>query len=94
MPAAASWGAIYGCAFGLACGLGLSQPSVASLISKAAAVDAQGGTLGISQSASSFARVVGPLLGGWLFQEVAPGSPYVVAASLALAALVLAKVRV
>jgi MFS transporter, DHA1 family, tetracycline resistance protein len=94
VPAAASWGAIYGCAFGLACGLGLSQPSVASLISKAAAVDAQGGTLGISQSASSFARVVGPLLGGWLFQEVAPGSPYLVAAALALAALVLAKVRV
>src|SRR3954468_1852543 len=94
VPAAASWGAIYGCAFGLACGLGLSQPSVASLISRAAAVDAQGGTLGISQSASSFARVVGPLLGGWLFQEIAPGSPYLVAAGLALAAVVLARLRV
>jgi MFS family permease len=94
VPAAASWGAIYGCAFGLACGLGLSQPSVASLISRAAAADAQGGTLGISQSASSFARVVGPLLGGWLFQEVAPGSPYLVASALALAAMVLARARV
>jgi DHA1 family tetracycline resistance protein-like MFS transporter len=94
LPAAASWGAIYGCAFGLACGHGLSQPSVASLISKAAAVDAQGGTLGVSQSAASFARVLGPLLGGWLFQEVAPGSPYVVAAALALAALVVARTRV
>ncbi|HZX94356.1 MAG TPA: MFS transporter, partial [Myxococcales bacterium] len=94
LPLAASWGAIYGCSFGLACGHGLSQPSVASLISRAAAVDAQGGTLGISQSAASLARVVGPLMGGWLFQEIAPGSPYLVAAGLALAAVVLARLRV
>jgi MFS family permease len=94
LPLAASWGAIYGCSFGLACGHGLSQPSVASLISRAAAVDAQGGTLGISQSAASLARVVGPLMGGWLFQEISPGSPYLVAAGLALAAVVLARLRV
>ena len=87
LPAASSWAGIYGCAFGLACGHGLSQPSVASLISRAAAADMQGGALGVSQSAASLARVVGPALGGALFQHLSPGSPYLVGAALAVAAL-------
>src|SRR5438309_401564 len=41
MPAAASWAGIYGCAFGLACGHGLSQPSITSLISRAAPAESQ-----------------------------------------------------
>jgi MFS family permease len=93
LPAADSWGAIYACAFGLACGHGLSQPSVASLISRAAAADRQGGALGVSQSAASLARVVGPALGGALFQQVAPGAPYALAAGLALGAAVCATLR-
>ena len=90
LPVAASWSGIYACAFGLACGHGLSQPSVASLISRAAAADMQGGALGVSQSAASLARVLGPAMGGALFQQVAPGAPYVVAAGLSLAAVVCA----
>jgi MFS family permease len=91
LPAAASWEGIYGCAFGLACGHGLSQPSVASLISRAASADTQGGALGVSQSAASLARVIGPALGGALFQQVTPGAPYLVAAALSLAALICAR---
>jgi MFS family permease len=90
LPAASSWTGIYACSFGLACGLGLSQPSIASLISRAAPADMQGGALGISQSAASFARVVGPAVGGALFQQVAPGAPYLVAAALSIAAVVCA----
>jgi MFS family permease len=90
LPFAASWSGIYACSFGLACGLGLSQPSVASLISQAAPADTQGGALGVSQSAASLARVLGPTIGGALFQHVAPGAPYVVAAGLSLAAIVCA----
>ena len=90
MPAAASWAGIYGCAFGLACGHGLSQPSITSLISRAAPAESQGGALGISQSAASLARVLGPAMGGALFQQVAPGAPYVVAAALSIAALLCA----
>ena len=93
LPAVGSWTGIYGCAFGLACGHGLSQPSVASLISRAAAADTQGGALGISQSAASLARVLGPAMGGALFQQVAPGAPYVVAAGLSLAAVVCARLE-
>jgi len=90
LPFAASWPGIYGCAFGLACGHGLSQPSVASLISRAAPPQTQGGALGISQSAASLARVLGPAMGGALFEQIAPGAPYVVAAGLSIAAVVCA----
>jgi len=90
LPAVSSWTGIYACSFGLACGLGLSQPSIASLISRAAPPDMQGGALGISQSAASLARVVGPAVGGALFQQIAPGAPYFVAAGLSLAAVLCA----
>jgi MFS family permease len=93
LPAASSWAGIYGCAFGLACGHGLSQPSVASLISRAASAETQGGALGVSQSAASLARVIGPALGGALFQQVTPGTPYLVAAALSLGALICARLE-
>jgi MFS family permease len=93
LPAVASWTGIYGCSFGLACGHGLSQPSVASLISRASPAESQGGALGISQSAASLARVFGPAVGGVLFQQVAPGAPYLVAAGLSLAAVVCARLE-
>jgi len=91
LPAVSSWTGIYACSFGLACGLGLSQPSIASLISRAAPPDMQGGALGISQSAASLARVVGPAVGGALFQQIGPGAPYLVAAGLSLAAAICAR---
>jgi MFS transporter, DHA1 family, tetracycline resistance protein len=93
LPAVSSWTGIYACSFGLACGLGLSQPSIASLISRAAPPDMQGGALGISQSAASLARVVGPAVGGALFQHIAPGAPYLVAAGLSLAAVICARLE-
>jgi len=86
VPAAASWPAIYVVAFGLAAAHGLMQPSVASLISRAAGIDVQGGALGTSQSAASLARVVGPVMAGALFQQISPSAPYFVAAALALGA--------
>ena len=90
LPASGSWGAVYLCSLGLAAGWGLSQPAVASLISRAAAADMQGGALGVSQSAASLARVIGPFVAGVIFQNVAAGSPYVTGAALALASAVLA----
>jgi len=90
LPAAGSWAAVYGCSLGLATGWGLSQPAVASLISRAAAADMQGGALGMSQSAGSLARVIGPFVAGVIFQHVAAGSPYVTGAALAVASAALA----
>ena len=90
LPFTASWAAIYLCSFGLAAGHGLVQPTVASLISRAAAADAQGGTLGVAQSAGSLSRMLGPVIAGALFEHVAQGSPYAVGAVLAFAAAALA----
>ncbi len=49
----------------MAMGNGLNNPSLSSLISRAAAGDRQGGVLGVSQSFGALARVLGPLAGGW-----------------------------
>lgn len=78
----------------LAIGAGLSQPSLASLLSRLAASEDQGGTLGIGESASAIGRVVGPVSGTWTFANVSMAFPYVIAAGLmAVSALVSAAVR-
>jgi MFS family permease len=90
LPLSTSWAGFYLCSALLAFASGLTNPSYASLVSRAAHADAQGGTLGVSQSAASLSRVVGPFLAGVLFQRVAPGAPYAVAAALAVVAAVVA----
>jgi MFS family permease len=82
LPFAHSWDAVYACAFALATGMGLTQPTNAALISRAAEADVQGGTLGVSQSAASLARVLGPVLAGSAFDRVAPGAPFAVGAAI------------
>ncbi|CAN5706762.1 tetracycline resistance MFS efflux pump [soil metagenome] len=74
----------------LAIGNGLSQPSVSAYVSKCASADAQGTTLGASQSVASLARVFGPALGGWLYGSVGERAPYWTAAGGMVIALVLA----
>jgi DHA1 family tetracycline resistance protein-like MFS transporter len=51
----------------VAIGMGLSNPCVASLISKRTPPDIQGRTLGLSQSLGALARAVSPELAGWLY---------------------------
>lgn len=70
-------------------GQGLANPSLQGLISRGAAADVQGETLGSAQSMGALGRAVGPLLGGLLFQAVNPASPFLVASGVLLAALVL-----
>lgn len=48
-------------------GFGYMTPSLQSLISRRAGERAQGGVLGLNQSAGSLARVLGPAAGGWAF---------------------------
>ena len=48
-------------------GFGYMTPSLQSLISRRAGEGAQGGVLGLNQSAGSLARVLGPAAGGWAF---------------------------
>ena len=63
-------------------GAGMNTPSLSSLISQAVGADEQGGILGVSQSLSSLARVLGPAWGGLAFGQFGMASPYVTAAGL------------
>jgi len=68
----------------LAAGRGVSQPSLMSLASLQAAAHRRGETLGAFQSSASLARIVGPTLGGKLYDH-APGAPFWLAGALMLA---------
>jgi DHA1 family tetracycline resistance protein-like MFS transporter len=78
----------------LAVGAGLAQPSLASLLSRYASADEQGGTLGIGESAGAIGRVLGPIGGTWTFTNVAMWFPYAVGAGfMGVSALVGASLR-
>jgi DHA1 family tetracycline resistance protein-like MFS transporter len=74
----------------IACGQGISSPVLSSLISKSSGAHEQGGVLGVSQSAGSLARILGPLWGGVAFDYVGPAGPYTTTALLMLAAFAVA----
>jgi MFS family permease len=52
-----------------AIGSGLMNPSIASLLSSFSSPVEQGETLGLSQSASSLARILGPIAGSLLYEQ-------------------------
>jgi MFS family permease len=70
-------------------GQGLLSPALTSMVAGGARHDRRGSILGLQQSASALARVVGPVLGAFLFGHVAIGAPYVAGALLALASVVM-----
>jgi MFS transporter, DHA1 family, tetracycline resistance protein len=75
---------------GLALGMGLTQPSLNSLISRRAGSDEQGEVLGVSQSVGSLGRVLGPAAAGVLFGELGRTSPFLWGAALVAAAWLVA----
>ncbi len=54
----------------IACGIGILSTIIPSFISKMTPSNKQGGMLGLMQSISSIARIIGPLLGGFIFEFV------------------------
>ncbi len=75
----------------LAFGNGLSQPSTSAFVSKRAKEGEQGATLGVSQSASSLARVFGPALAGLAYgSRLGMRSPYTLGCVGMLLAIVVA----
>jgi DHA1 family tetracycline resistance protein-like MFS transporter len=68
-------------------GQGLAGPSLSSLISKTAGARSHGQVLGVSQSLSAGGRVLGPAGGGFLFDRMGVGAPYLMAAACAVGAL-------
>ncbi|MCC6671905.1 MAG: MFS transporter [Planctomycetes bacterium] len=90
----AGWALVLlGCAF-LPVGIGLNNPSLAGLTSRAAPAAEQGSFLGLSQSAASLARVTGPPVGGAMFYALGPSAPFLASAGvLVLAAFLAAAYR-
>jgi DHA1 family tetracycline resistance protein-like MFS transporter len=84
------WMVLAGCAL-LPLGFGLSNPAIAGLMSRAAPANRQGAYLGVSQSAASLARAVGPYVAGWCF-AISPRAPFLVAACVVCGAALIATV--
>lgn len=73
----------------LATGSGINNPSNSSLLSKLAPREETGGVMGIGQSMSTLGRILGPVVGGYLFDTMGAASPYWVGAAVMLIAFAL-----
>ena len=73
----------------LVVGQGLAAPTLSTLVANQAHDDRRGGALGFQQSAGALARIVGPAMGGALFEHVGVAAPYVVGAAMVAVALLL-----
>lgn len=61
-------------------GTGILQPTLLSMISKYSPSEQQGGVLGLNQSFASFARVLGPLWGGFSYEYLGYEFPFLTGA--------------
>jgi DHA1 family tetracycline resistance protein-like MFS transporter len=73
----------------LVVGQGLAAPTLSTLVANQAHDDRRGGALGFQQSAGALARIVGPAMGGALFEHVGVAAPYLVGAAMVAVALLL-----
>jgi MFS family permease len=76
----------------LSIGSALTRAPVFGLLSNLAPANEQGATLGVAQSAGALARIVGPLFAASLYFH-APMLPYVICGAIAVAAAILAALR-
>ncbi len=89
--ATALWGVLAAMAL-LAIGMGLLSPSMNSLVSQEAGVEERGNILGLSQSAQSLARIIGPAVAGAIYGGLGRNAPYMLSA-LAMAGVVWLSLR-
>jgi MFS transporter, DHA1 family, tetracycline resistance protein len=73
----------------LAVGFSCTNPSILGSISLLSSSKEQGEALGTTQGTASLGRIIGPALGGWLYQNVTKGSPFLTGGGFAVLALVL-----
>ena len=66
----------------LAAGFGVTSPSITAWVSKSAHPERQGEALGVTQSVSAMARVIGPGAGGLMFDRIGRASPFWTAGAL------------
>jgi MFS family permease len=73
----------------LAFGNGFSNPSLLGSISLVSSDQEQGVNMGVAQSASSFGRIVGPIMGGYCYDKLSDRSPFLLSAAIGIVALFL-----
>ena len=71
----------------LAFGNGLMRPPNLGIISLSTPADQQGSSMGVANSLASLGRILGPALGGYLYESINRVAPFVAAGLLALVAL-------
>jgi MFS transporter, DHA1 family, tetracycline resistance protein len=71
----------------LAIGMGATQPSINSLVSRRAGPEQQGEIMGVAQAIGSLSRVLGPIIAGALFGAFGRNSPFLLGAVLVAGAL-------
>jgi multidrug resistance protein len=76
--------------FFLAIGQGIATPTSTAVISITSGAQEQGEILGISQGVGSLARMLGPLIGGFIFTAFGEVVPFMCCSAVMLLALVLA----
>src|SRR5436190_185468 len=89
LAAATTWWLLVPSLALLVVGQGLATPTMSTLVAGRAHDARRGGALGFQQSAGALARIVGPAMGGILFEHVGVAAPYVVGAALVGVALLL-----
>ncbi len=71
-------------------GSGILQPVVVSMVSKYAPEKEQGAVLGLNQSIGSFARVLGPIWGGFAFDYLGYQFPFLTGAAFTFVSFLIA----
>lgn len=82
VPLVLQWGAYILLTGVVAAGVAIAFPLIPSLVSKRTLPQEQGAVLGVAQSLGSLARVPGPLVAGFLFDNVGMASPFFFGAAL------------
>lgn len=92
LPFVHSWLALAPALLLLTTGQGLVTPTLSATVAGRVAADRRGAALGAQQSAGGLARVVGPVAGGFAFEWIGVGAPYLGGvALLAVAVVVLSR---
>ena len=73
----------------LALGNGCMRPPIIGLASVITNERQQGYVLGIMGSIGAIGRILGPVMGGWLYQEFSRGAPFFAAGLLSLISILL-----
>jgi MFS family permease len=71
-------------------GVGLTNPTLATLASQHAGRERQGVILGVAQSSGGAARTVGPVWSGVLYTRIGPGAPFLSGVLTAIVSVVIA----